>query len=342
MMETIKSRESPLLVTVVIVAWNSGRHLQRALDALSMQTFESFRIFIWDNASQDGSIATLNAPDNTTIHLHTENIGFAAANNLAIKNVSTPYVALLNPDAFPEPTWLDALISMQARTGAAVVASLQLRDDDPGRLDGAGDSYSIWGIAWRGGEGRALATTAIDEGEVFAACAAAALYDRETFVALGGFDDRYFCYFEDVDYCFRLQLIGGAVVLAPEAIVRHVGSTSLGRRSYSAMYYGTRNRIFTFVKNMPLIYWPLALPIFIGVNILSILLSNANSERRGRWNGFWVGLRDCHSYYANKARASLSWDHMLRLSRLMAWSPVTMVLRRAVILRSKNGERRNR
>ena len=96
--------------------------------------------------------------------------------------------------------------------------------------------------------------------EVFAACAAAALYRRDAFEALGGFEERFFCYYEDVDLGFRLRLAGGRCVLEPRAIVRHVGSASSGQVSGFAEYHGTRNRLWTFLRDMPTALMPIALP----------------------------------------------------------------------------------
>ena len=87
--------------------------------------------------------------------------------------------------------------------------------------------------------------------EVFSACPAAALYSREEFLKVGGFDEDYFSYFEDIDLGFRLRLSGGKCLYVPEAVVHHIGSASTGKRSDFSVYYGYRNMIWTFVKNMP-------------------------------------------------------------------------------------------
>jgi N-acetylglucosaminyl-diphospho-decaprenol L-rhamnosyltransferase len=89
---------------------------------------------------------------------------------------------------------------------------LQLSFNDPGRLDGAGDNYLAVGVPWRGGHGHDVSTIyKMADGEVFFACAAAALYRTEVFKAAGGFGEDYFCYVEDVDLEFRLRLFGGRV-----------------------------------------------------------------------------------------------------------------------------------
>ncbi len=89
------------------------------------------------------------------------------------------------------------------------------------------------------------------EREVFSACAAAALYRRDVFEALGGLDEDFFCYMEDVDLGFRLRLAGWGCTYVPTAVVHHVGSATSGRRSHFTTYHGHRNLVWVFFKNMP-------------------------------------------------------------------------------------------
>ena len=200
-----------------------------------------------------------------------ENIGFAAANNLAAARSSAGFIALLNPDAFPDPPWLEALLRAAGRwPQAAAFGSLQLSDQDPTRLDGAGDAYHAVGAAWRGGFGHPHRPLAGDR-ETFSACAAAALYRAGPWRAVGGFEPSYFCFCEDVDLGFRLRLRGWVTIQVADAVVRHIGGASTGSRSRFANFHGVRNLIWTFVRNMPgLLFWPLlpAHMALIGVMIL--------------------------------------------------------------------------
>ena len=144
--------------------------------------------------------------------------------------------------------------------GDAIFGSTQLAADQDDLLDGVGDVYHATGFAYRAGYGRPLATRPA-EGEVFGACAAAMLVRRDLFEALGGFDEDFFCYNEDVDFAFRARLAGFRAIQLGTATVAHLGYASSGRRSEFATYYGARNRLWVFVKNMPaLLFWPLLLP----------------------------------------------------------------------------------
>jgi len=103
-------------------------------------------------------------------------------------------------------------------------------DEHPGSnsdlFDGTGDAYSALGVAWRGNHGRS-SQEFVPEGETFAPCAAAALYRTDAFRRAGGFDERFICYYEDVDLAFRLRLCGGRCIQVPDAGVHHVGSSSV-------------------------------------------------------------------------------------------------------------------
>ncbi|MFT6582688.1 MAG: GT2 family glycosyltransferase [Alphaproteobacteria bacterium] len=279
-------------ITVIVLNFNAGAYLAGCVEALAAQSFENFRAIIADNGSTDTSFedARLRIDDPRFSFVEFgENLGFARGNNLAVEGIETPLLALLNPDAIPEPDWLAELDKAQ-RTFPDIdsFGSLQLDLNDCALLDGAGDNYLAVGIPWRGGHGRP-ATAAPPRGAVFSACAAAAMYRTDSFRAAGGFDEDYFCYVEDVDLGFRLRLRGGGCMHIPEAVVAHAGGVSSGsRRSEFAVYHGIRNMIWTFVKNMP---GPLFVLLAPGhALVLAVLLTKA--VLRGEGACVYRAIRD--------------------------------------------------
>jgi GT2 family glycosyltransferase len=224
-----------------------------------------------DNASNDGSPESVKEKysEIQLIRL-SKNLGFAAANNVAVALFpECEWVALVNPDAFPEPKWLENLLrAARAYPDYSFYASRMFMKEDPSKLDGAGDVYHTSGAAWRRGHGRKCQTSDLQKIEMFGACAGAALYRREAFVGVGGFDEAYFCYFEDVDLAFRMRLAGHRCLYVPDAVVYHVGSaTTGGKRSEFTTYHGQRNLVWTYVKNMPLFLFWLYLPQHILLNL---------------------------------------------------------------------------
>jgi GT2 family glycosyltransferase len=252
-------------VSVCVIAYNSGPTLRTCLERLGAQTFRDFETLVIDNASPDPGDAAIAAefPWARLIR-NAENLGFAGAGNQGARQAEGRWYVLLNPDAFARPDWLAELIGAAERhPQIRSFTSVQLAEDAPGMLDGLGDVMSIFGIPYRGGylnpdRGQAR------EGCVFSPCGAAMMIDRRLFLELGGFDEDFFCYGEDVDLGYRLQLAGEPTLLVPGAVIGHVGSASSGgRKSEFAVYHGTRNRFWVLFKNTPAALLPLVVPLHL-------------------------------------------------------------------------------
>ena len=261
-------------VLVVIVNYNGGKLLARAVAAMIRQTFTDFRLIVVDNASTDDSITALrDSHPETEVLSAGANLGFAAANNLAVRSIpGSRWIALLNPDAFPEPAWLQNLVEA-ARDNPAVAAFASRTVDarDTALLDGAGDAYHMSGRYWRRGYHCPARHRYERCEEIFAACAAAALYSRAAWDQIGGLDEDFFCYGEDVDLGFRLQLAGYRCLYVPTAVAHHYGSAVTGERSDFSTYHGQRNLVWVYVKNMPaMLFWPL-LPYHLILNAAALL-----------------------------------------------------------------------
>ncbi|MCD6430811.1 MAG: glycosyltransferase family 2 protein [Deltaproteobacteria bacterium] len=183
----------------------------------------------------------------------TDNVGFARANNIGLEMVDDClWVALLNPDAYPAPDWLEKMSRAVALYPEyTFFGSRMLAAGQPEKLDGIGDCYHFLGLPWRLGHGREANGKFLFRREIFSPCAAAALYRREIVLEIGGFDEDFFCFLEDVDLGFRLRLAGYRCCYVPEAVVLHEGSVVTGRQSPFSVYHGHRNLVWAFVKNMP-------------------------------------------------------------------------------------------
>ena len=320
-------------VDVVVVTFNSRAHFARLRATLEAQT-RPFRLFVVDNASRaEERPAAADMPAGAEIMQMETNTGFAAGNNIAVRRSVAPFIALLNPDAFPEPDWLARLVAAaQTTPDAAAFGSTQISADDPAHFDGLGDCYHVAGIPWRGGYGWPVSVGARG-GDTFSPCAAAALYRRSVWEKLGGFDERFFCYCEDVDLGFRIRLAGHRIVQVADAVVHHVGGASSGKRSDFAVYHGTRNRLWTFVKNMPgLAFW-LFLPAHAAMTLCFLAISPFRGTGPATWRGVGDGLKGLGPIL--NARAEVQRARKAKTSALlaaMAWSPFAM-LRRAPVLR---------
>ena len=279
-------------ITVVVVNYNSGDYLKGCLASLARQTHRNFETIIIDNASTDGSLDTIaEKPEHLTILKQSANLGFARANKIGAAAGKGQWLALLNPDAEAEPDWLDAMMrAIVSRPTHRMVASLQINLHDTSKLDGAGDNYLAYGYAWRGGFGHSASRT-FEPGECFGPCGAAALYPRALFLEAGGFDERYFCYHEDVDIAFRLRLLGERCQFAPNARIRHAGSGITGRSSRFAVFHGVRNGVWTYFKNMPTGWLVVTFPVWFAGALLLLLRGLFRGAFLPTLDGFLAGLR---------------------------------------------------
>jgi GT2 family glycosyltransferase len=249
---------------IIIINYLSVNHLELCIDALNRQTVPSSNIFIFDNATllkNKRKLLKLKA-NNVSILLHKKNIGFALANNIALHSVPpSSHFICLNPDTIPEPDWLENLMEdMKAHPDVASYGSLLTQANQPHLYDGVGDCLHFTGIAWRKWHGKPIKDHPVSSGQVFSNCAAAVCYHRETFEALGGFDERFFCYLEDVDFGLRLQKNGFKNRLVSSAVVKHIGSGSTEKRGDFSSFYGNRNLELLYFKNFPWVLMLLFLP----------------------------------------------------------------------------------
>lgn len=292
-------------VAVVIVNYNAGSLLERCLSSLDTQTLSPRRVIVVDNASADGSADGIDVrrPGVEVIRCE-RNHGFARANNIGIEAAADcDWIACLNPDAFPEPEWLERFMqATDAHVEYDFFGCKLLQAEKPERLDGTGDVYHASGLAWRRDHGRLEREGVNEDDEIFAPCAAAALYRRAALVEVGGFDESFFCYFEDIDLAFRLRLKGHRCIYVAAARVRHMGSAITGRRSEFSVYHGHRNLVWTYVKNMPpLLFW-LYLPLHLAVNVGSLLFFSLKGQARPIFRAKFDAVRGLRRVWAERRK----------------------------------------
>ena len=262
-------------MAVVIVNWQSSEYLDKCLKRLAGQSTVPDRVVVVDNSQDllEEKFERTGLP-NLRIIRPGRNLGFAAANNLGAQyGAGCDWLALLNPDAFPHKNWLSNLLRAAKENPEFSFFGCKLvKSGSSGILDGIGDAYHTSGLVWRQGHGLAETDQALAPREIFSPCAAAALYRLDAFSRVGGFDESYFCFSEDVDLGFRLRLAGSIRCLyVPDAVADHVGSGVTGKHSDFSVYHGHRNLVWTFMKDMPGPVLVGYLPQHLLLNLVSIL-----------------------------------------------------------------------
>lgn len=183
--------------------------------------------------------------------LSEENLGFAGGCNLGVRESTGAIVAFLNNDARPDERWLTAALAVFDDTPRAGAVASQVRDWDGGRVDYAGAALSWFGMGYKPHEGERIAVQSTERERVLFGTGSAVLVRRDVFDALGGFDERYFMFFEDVDLGWRINLAGHDVIYEPASIVFHKHHASMsGFGSHKETYLLERNALFTLYKNL--------------------------------------------------------------------------------------------
>ncbi len=244
------------LVSVVIVNWNGLRYLRECLNSLLAQTYSNLEIIVVDNASSDWSPDLIRKYYPAVRIVESgRNLGFAGGTNLGIKHAKGELIALFNQDAVADRCWLERLVN-------AIGSS-----DDISAVAG---KIFYWGDAqerkkvfctWPKVDPRkALAYNFLDDrpsASVDYLPGCAMLIRKRVLDEIGLFDEGYFLYFEETDWCARAIMAGYRLVYVPEAVAWHVVSGSIG--SGAKLAYIIRNRVRFALKNFDLAY----LPIFI-------------------------------------------------------------------------------
>jgi hypothetical protein len=247
------SKNSPL-ISVVIPNHNGAGYLAECLRSLKAQTYQNMEIVVVDNASQDESVATVRAAaPGATLISESRNLGFAGGVNAGIHSSQGEWIAVLNNDTEVQNNWLaECARAITYHPDAAFFACKIFDFSDRSRIYSAGDCYLRGGIGYRRGQGMKDREDFNRECEIFSASGCAALYRKQMLEELGGFDERFFAYLEDVDLGFRLQAAGHRGYYLPGAVVYHHGAaTGGGEFSPLTVRLRTRNSLLLLLKNAP-------------------------------------------------------------------------------------------
>jgi GT2 family glycosyltransferase len=239
-------------VSIVIVTWNGRHHLDTCLDAVAAQRGVATETILVDNGSTDGTAdyVRMRFPWVKLVSL-AENRGFAGGNNAGVRQATGRFVAFLNNDTSADSNWVRALRSgIDEPGGFVLVTSRIVYMHDPNVIDSAGDSVLRWGGAFKRHHGEAVSVAASTD-EVFGVCGAACMMPKAVFEEIGGFDEDFFASHEDVDLSYRARLHGYRCRYVADAVVRHVGSATLGKVSAFSIFHGQRNLEWMYVKDTP-------------------------------------------------------------------------------------------
>ena len=250
-------------VAVVIPTWNCVDDLRACVESVRAQAVET-ELFVVDNGSEDDTVRFLKREGVPHAALP-RNLGFSSAVNLGVSRTHSQLVMVLNADTVLEPDCIHHLVAgLQAHSGLGGVQPriLQLergtprdRDDPAAVIFSLGQALTRDGRGLREGAGLHQGIVRRERREIFGVCGTACLLRRELLADLGGYDERYFAFYEDVDLNVRARIAGWRFWIEPAAVVWHVGagSWSAGFRRPEAenARLVARNRLATQIKFVP-------------------------------------------------------------------------------------------
>ncbi len=259
------------VVSVILVNFRGPDDTIEALRNLSQVDWESERleVIVVDNDSGDDSVSRIaTAHPTATIVESGENLGFAGGCNVGVAASSGEYVAFLNSDARPDEGWIRAAIAtFDEDPGIGAVASRVL-DWEGATIDYIDAALTWFGMGWKPLVGLPAQGRGMQAQDVLFGTGSAMFVRRDVFDRLGGFDERFFMFFEDVDLGWRLNLLGLRYRYQPASLAYHRHHGSVDKfGSFKEQYYLERNALFAMYKNLDDEYLGKWLPAAMGLSV---------------------------------------------------------------------------
>jgi GT2 family glycosyltransferase len=274
------------LVSVIILNYNGKPFIERCLQSVFETSYPNLEVVFFDNASTDGSIRFVKElfGDDPRLKIVTnrENLGFAVGNNIAAKHARSDFFVFLNNDTEVDPSWINELMSVVLSDPSIGVCGCKVITIDRKTVNSVGAFVDRYGDVYLRGRG-AHSVHYKSPVRTFLAHGVAFLIKRKVWEEVGGFDPKYFAGIEDIDLCWRVQLLGYKVVVNPHAVVYHVGEATRNRiiKFHRRRYIATRNILRTLLKNYSISTLVKVLPRYFALTLMELsYLSFSRNDAR--------------------------------------------------------------
>lgn len=283
-------------VGVSIVSYNTKDLLRTCLLQLKRQTFKNINVWVLDNNSQDGSVEMVRK-DFAEVKLiqSSENLGFAKGHNIILRQIKDEYALVLNPDTNFSENIIEEMINFMEKYSFCEVASCKLVGND-GVLHSNGGNFPIGSsfINWLY-HIKPLFTFGLSqpnfhrldkkyyekEHEVDWVSGTFMMIRSDVFKKVGFFDENYFMYFEDVDFCYRVKQAKLKIMLNPKVAVKHIGGASSKNPRFAQWKGEFQGLIRFYNKNFGMIIG-LTARIFVYVAIILRVMAFFLTGKRGK------------------------------------------------------------
>jgi len=273
----------PGVVSIVLVNFRGTDDTLEAIKHLENTDWPKDRleILVVENSSGDDSYERIKAaaPQVTLVRTKT-NLGFAGGSNFGVAKSSGEYVAFLNNDAKPDAQWIAAAVARFESSPSVGAVASKVLDWDGNLVDFVGAGLTWFGQGYKPFTAQPQPLDADTPRDVLFGTGAAMFVRRSVFDALAGFDERYFMFFEDVDFGWRLNLRGWRFAYEPGSLAYHKHHASMSSfGSFKETYLLERNALYTLFKNLGDEALNEALPATIALAIRrSVAKGNLDSE----------------------------------------------------------------
>jgi len=275
-----KSTNETPLISIIILNYNARDFSERCVDSVLRTDYPNFEVIFCDNASADGSVESVAKHFGYDARLkivsNKKNYGAAEGNNIGARhvNANADYIVFLNNDTEVDAAWLKRLANVldkNEKIGAAGCKQLLMANHQV--IDIAGAQMDKFGFLYpRGRLEKDQGQFDQSVAEVFTYGSTALMVRKSVFDKIGGFDQKYFGWYEDNDLCWRIRLAGFKVVSVPNAKVYHAVSGSMRKLSKPTnTYYAERNKFFTLIKNYNLCSTFKIMPVLMMFNFSQML-----------------------------------------------------------------------
>lgn len=265
-------------VAVVIIHWNRRALLEQFLPSVCNSTYPNLEIVLADNHSTDDSVAYVREHfPSVTIVQNDANYGYAGGYNKALKKVQADYYVLLNNDIEVTPNWIQPLVDVFEQHPTCGAVQPKLMDYTNRSLfeyAGASGGYMDF-LGYVFCRGRLFDHIEADQGQydlmqkVFWATGACLAVRADVFHQSGGFEEHFFAHMEEVDLCWRFQLMGYDIMVQPASIVYHLGGGTLDKMNARKTFLNFRNNLIMLTKNLPIATLLWLIPVRSFLDLLS-------------------------------------------------------------------------
>ncbi len=291
-------------IAVVIVVWNGVEDTLECLESLQLDLYLNKEVIIVDNGSTDGSSGIIKSRGFDVKIIRSEsNLGFTGGNNLGLSEAQkcgARYAFLLNNDTTVEPEALSALVeAAELQPAAGILSPVIHYYDIPGEIWFAGATLRI-------SAGEALHDLSLQPGRLskpyvspwVSGCAM--LVRMVAVEQVGGFDDRFYLNWEDVDWCVRMSEVGWEIKVVPSARICHKVGRSQAKLHGRSCYYNVRNSLLLSAKHAGLVGYLRTVVLVLWRHFREALRRSGESRREfleGAMDGFFdhvAGRYGCH------------------------------------------------